>query len=83
MREEQGHLKCPYPPVRPHHVGQRDVSLTTPDANMSLKSNQRMSQKVKRSCSLTPRDPLINVIGATRMQRNPVSSSKLSLDNKE
>lgn len=67
-------------PVRPHHVGQRDVSFTTPEANMSLKSNQRISQKVTRSCSLTPRDPLITVSGATRMQRKPVSRSKLSLD---
>lgn len=66
-------------PVRPHQVGQRDVSFTTPEANMSLKSNQRISQKVTRSCSLTRRDPPINVTGATRIQRNPISRSKLSL----
>lgn len=47
---------------------------------MSLKSSQRISQKVTRSCSLTPRDPRIIVSGATRIQRNPVSRSKLSLD---
>lgn len=71
-----------YIPVRPHHVGQREVSFTTPEANMSLKSNQRSSQNVTRSCSLTPRDPLINVRGATRIQRKPTSRSKLSLDRK-
>lgn len=47
---------------------------------MSLKSSQRISQKVTRSCSLTPWDPLIIVSGATRIQRKPVSRSKLSLD---
>lgn len=62
-------------------MGQRDVSFTTPEANMSLKSNQRTSQKVTPSCALTPRDPRINVSGATRMQRNPTSRSKLSLDS--
>ena len=56
------------------------MSFTTPEANMSLKSSQRISQKVTPSCSLTLRDPLINVSGATRIQRNPVSRSRLSLD---
>ena len=74
-------IRLLYIPVRPHHVGQRDMSFTTPEANMSLKSSQRVSQKVRRSCSLTPRDPLSNVSGATRIQRNPVSRSKLSLDS--
>lgn len=64
-------------------MGQREVSFTTPDANMSLKSSQRVSQKVTRSCSLTPRDPLIKVRGATRIQRNPVSRSRLSLKSKQ
>lgn len=65
--------------MRPHHVGQRDVSLTTPEANINLNSSQRTNQKVTRSCSLTPRDPLISVRGATRTQRKPVSRRRLSL----
>lgn len=63
-------------------MGQREVSLTTPEANMSLKSSQRTSQKVTGSCSRTPRDPLTAVSGATRMQRKPVSRSRLSLHDK-
>lgn len=68
--------------MSPHHVGQRDVSLTTPEANISLNSNQRINQKVTRSWSRTPRDPLINVRGAMRIQRKPVSRRRLSLREK-
>ena len=67
-------------PVRPHQVGQREVSLTTPDANMSLKRSQRSSQKVTRSCCRSPLGPpRTRHSGATRTHRNPVSSSRLSL----
>lgn len=68
--------------MRPHQVGQREVSLTTPEANINLNSSQRINQKVMRSCSLTPRDPRTRVRGATRMQRKPVSRRRLSLGEK-
>lgn len=68
--------------MRPHHVGQRDVSLTTPEANISLNSSQRTNQKVTRSWSRTLRDPLIKVRGAMRIQRKPVSRRRLSLREK-
>lgn len=67
-------------PVRPHQVGQREVSLTTPEANISLNSSQRTNQKVTGSCSLPARHPRKDVTGAMSTQRNPVSRRRESLD---
>ena len=36
--------------VRPHHVGQPEVSFTTPDANISRKANHRIGHSVTLSC---------------------------------
>ena len=64
-----------YSPVRSHQVGHCDVSLTMPEANISLNSNQRNSHIIKPSCD--PDVPERN--GANRTVRNPVSSNKMSL----
>ena len=66
-------------PVRPHQVGQRLVSLTTPEANMSRKSNQRTSHSIMLSLKQPRERPQGKYIGATNTHRNPVSSSRLSL----
>ncbi len=65
-------------PVRPHQVGQRLVSLTTPDANISRNNSQRASQKVTLSWRRTFEDQGI-FMGAMRMAKKPVSSKRLSL----
>lgn len=65
-------------PVRPHQVGQRLVSLTTPDANISRNNSQRTSQKVTLSWRHTFEDQGI-FMGATRMAKKPVSNKRLSL----
>ena len=69
-------------PVRPHQVGQRLVSLTTPEANIRRKSSQRVSQKVMSSWRLTLH-PQGMFMGAMRMARKPTSNSRLSLSKKE
>ena len=69
------YLAYGYSPVSPHQVGHCDVSLTMPEANISLNSNHRNSHIIKPSCD--PDVPECN--GANRIVRNPVSSNKMSL----
>ena len=67
-------------PVSPHQVGQRLLSFTTPEANISRKRSQRTSQKVMPSWARHAVDRHFSRCrGATSTPRNPASSRRLSL----
>nr|CAD7442547.1 unnamed protein product [Timema bartmani] len=65
----------------PHQVGQPDVNLTTPEANMSLNSSQRTNQKDTGSLGDGGRGRRLDctwyLSGATRIQSAPASRTRV------
>lgn len=64
-------------PVRSHQDGSPLASLLTPVQSTSLKSSQRVNQKVTESCGA--QELRSKPHGATRTARNPASNRRRSL----